>query len=194
MSVNESESAEIELAKEVESLLAETTSDNRPRALRLIGRIWLVKREYSKAIDKFNEALASKNINDHLRSDIESDLGLAQLQLWQGTNSSIILLTQIQQEPANGERAAGRGTRDEYKLQSRERALKLNSNNLPALFNLALWEHKAKLWYSAVEAWKRYLEKDSSSQWANEARENLEEAQRGLERDQKKQSEGGGAS
>ncbi|MGH9839999.1 MAG: CHAT domain-containing protein [Blastocatellia bacterium] len=48
-------------------------------------------------------------------------------------------------------------------------SLKLNSQLLEALFNLALLHQTQRLWAQAEESWRKYLENDSSSHWAEEA-------------------------
>lgn len=46
-----------------------------------------------------------------------------------------------------------------------------------ALFNLALAYEKTQAWDLAVETWQKYLQVDSTSGWANEARQHLKDAQ-----------------
>jgi hypothetical protein len=45
-----------------------------------------------------------------------------------------------------------------------------------ALFNLAIAYEKTQAWDLAVETWEKYLQLDSASGWANEARQRLETA------------------
>jgi tetratricopeptide (TPR) repeat protein len=45
-----------------------------------------------------------------------------------------------------------------------------------ALYNLAIAYEKTQAWDLAVSTWEKYLEVDSSSAWANEARQHLKEA------------------
>jgi len=45
-----------------------------------------------------------------------------------------------------------------------------------ALFNLAIAYEKTEAWDLAVETWEKYLQVDSTSGWANEARQRLESA------------------
>src|SRR5262249_27380265 len=47
-----------------------------------------------------------------------------------------------------------------------------------AVFNLAICYEKMNAWDMAASAWKRYLDQDSSSAWAREARERLARANR----------------
>ena len=61
----------------------------------------------------------------------------------------------------------------EVALNHFNRALELDENLLEALFNKALILQKIPMPGQAREAWEKYLEKDSTSKWANEARENI---------------------
>ena len=63
-------------------------------------------------------------------------------------------------------------------LESLNRALQINENLPEALFNKALVLQKMRLPNQAREAWQKYLEKDATSEWANEARKNLEDLQK----------------
>lgn len=45
-----------------------------------------------------------------------------------------------------------------------------------ALFNLAIAYEKTEAWDLAVETWQKYLQVDSTGEWANEARQRLENA------------------
>ena len=47
-----------------------------------------------------------------------------------------------------------------------------------ALFNLAIAYEKTQAWDMAVETWNKYLEVDSTSGWADEARQHLRDAQK----------------
>src|SRR5262249_1720652 len=77
----------------------------------------------------------------------------------------------MEREKAKG-RTAGGDFADA--LEHLRRAIELDGSLLEALFNLALCHQYQGLWRTAKEDWKRYLEKDSQSPWAEEARKNLE--------------------
>lgn len=59
-------------------------------------------------------------------------------------------------------------------LKSTDRALELDPSLLEALFNRALVMQKMQVPGQARQAWQKYLEKDSGSPWAEEARRNLD--------------------
>jgi CHAT domain-containing protein len=51
-----------------------------------------------------------------------------------------------------------------------------NDDRASALYNLAIAYEKTQAWDLAVSTWEKYLEVDSSSAWANEARQHLKDA------------------
>ncbi len=59
-------------------------------------------------------------------------------------------------------------------LESTNRALEIEPTLRPALFDRALILQKMSLPQQTREAWERYLEIDATSQWADEARRNLD--------------------
>lgn len=61
----------------------------------------------------------------------------------------------------------------ESSLSQSDRALELNSNYLPALFNKALCLQEMNSVTAAREAWQKYIEKDPNSKWSNDARSYL---------------------
>jgi CHAT domain-containing protein len=68
---------------------------------------------------------------------------------------------------------AGRTALYPEALASADRALGIDPRSLEALFNRALILERLGLRSQARAAWQHYLENDSSSQWAGEAREHL---------------------
>lgn len=58
--------------------------------------------------------------------------------------------------------------------ESFSKAFELNPNLLEALFNRSLTLQELNLPKQATESWNSYLQKDSTSKWADEARKNLE--------------------
>lgn len=63
-------------------------------------------------------------------------------------------------------------------LKSVNRALELNAALPEGLFNKALILEEMRLDNQAQTAWENYLKSDSTSEWANEARRNLEKLQK----------------
>src|SRR5262249_12929488 len=50
-----------------------------------------------------------------------------------------------------------------------------NEDRASALYNLAIAYEKTQAWDLAVETWEKYLEVDSSSGWAQEAKQHLKD-------------------
>ncbi|MBL8167873.1 MAG: CHAT domain-containing protein [Acidobacteria bacterium] len=63
-------------------------------------------------------------------------------------------------------------------LESIEQALKLHPHYPPAVFNRALCLQEMYLPRQAIEEWKKYLQLDNNSKWADEARRRLEELEK----------------
>jgi len=62
----------------------------------------------------------------------------------------------------------------EHALQSLNRALGKNPNDVVALFNRAQLYQQQKKYSEAIADWKRYLQIDPSGRWADAALRNLE--------------------
>jgi CHAT domain-containing protein/Tfp pilus assembly protein PilF len=124
-----------------------------------LGKLALMNRQFDDAIGEFEEALKS----DPNNARIHGDLGAA----W---------LERGELESQKGEEAAsfeGFGKSQTHL----NRALEINPSLLEALFNRALVREHLKLFRLAEEDWKAYLEKDSTSPWADEARKKLKALQ-----------------
>jgi tetratricopeptide (TPR) repeat protein len=134
-----------------------------------LGQFYLAERDFDKAITQFEEALKA----DPQNARAHSDLGAA-------------LFEQARKDAASNE--DGRNVElFAQSLTHLNRALALDSDLHEALFNRALLRQHMMLVESAVEDWRAYLEKDSDSPWADEARKNLdqlEQRQRRLEQGQ----------
>jgi CHAT domain-containing protein len=126
-----------------------------PAARHALGRLYLLKKEFDKSIDQFEEALKSDANNTRLHSD----LGAALL------------------EKATFERPdrlpGSRETLLAKSLNYLNKALELDGSLLEARFNRALLYQSLGLPRRAIEDWRKYLESDANSQWAEEARRNL---------------------
>ena len=129
-----------------------------------LGKLYLLQREIDKAIEYLEKAKASDSKN----AQINADLGAAYFE------KGKLELAAGKSDPNSPQ--AGKGL--EYLGRSVEflkEALELDPNLLEALFNLALVQENQGLYHEAQVTWRAYLEKDSSSQWAVEARENLKQ-------------------
>ena len=126
-----------------------------PNALHALGRLYLAERQYDKAIEQFEAALAAAPDDARLHSD----LGAALME--RGSNASPkvqggTVLTDFAQS-----------------LEHFNRALTLNPSLLDAVFNRALLYQHMDLPRQAAAEWRHYLELDPNSQWAEEAKRKL---------------------
>jgi tetratricopeptide (TPR) repeat protein len=120
-----------------------------------LGQLYLAERKFDKALSQFEEALKTDPRNARLHSDI----GAALLELGKADR-----------------RADGSGKSLEGFAQSLShlnRALELDANLHEALFNRALCYEYMLLPQQAVDDWRKYLERDPNSHWADEARRHL---------------------
>jgi CHAT domain-containing protein/tetratricopeptide (TPR) repeat protein len=158
-----------ELQREIaESALQKAVSDNPNAAAphHALGQYYLAQREFDKALRELNAAVALEPQN----AKIHSDLGAALLE--QG------IIQQSGSEKGKEFETFGRS------LQHLEKAIELDPSLLSAHFNRALLRQHMTRGAQAAAAWKEYLQKDSTSPWADEARSNLAaiEAEQGSSR------------
>jgi len=146
----DSVSFDLAKAKALQSVTENPTAPN----LHSLGKVYLAERELDKAIEQLEKAqrLASNNGN------ITSDLGVAWLEksktvLKNGDGKTIEFLAKA--------------------LENFEMALEINPDLLEARFNKAVCLEQKKLPIEAIEAWQQYLNADSNSKWAEEARQRL---------------------
>lgn len=130
-------------------------ADQSSQSLHALGRLYLVKKEFDKAIDQFKLALESDQNNARLHSD----LGAALLEKAKANSP----------RADERERALALGE----SLEELNKALELDDSLLEAYFNRALVRQVMGLKEQAEEGWSDYLKKDSGSPWAEEAKENL---------------------
>ena len=130
-------------------------NDPGPAAHHALGQLYLFKQQYDDAIRHLEEALKA----DENNARIHNDLGAAWLE--RGA------LELRREEEAASSESFGRS------LTHLSRALELDPSLLEALFNRALVRGHLKLFRLAEDDWKAYLEKDATSPWADEARQNL---------------------
>ena len=126
-----------------------------------LGNFYLLERDIDKAIEYLEQAGKAEPRN----AQIFADLGAAYLEKARQELDT-------NREPSSqtgGKGLEHLGRSVEYLKQ----ALELNPDLLEALFNLALVHEQQGLYHQAEADWRAYLEKDSSSPWAAEARERL---------------------
>lgn len=138
-----------------ERLLQDAAQQKTPAALHALGQLYLAERQYDKAIGQFEQALASAPEDARLHSD----LGAALME--RGNN-----------QPSDGNDGAALSD-FARSLEHLNRALALDSSFTAALFNRALLYQRMNLPRQAAADWRRYLELDPNSPWAEEARRRL---------------------
>ncbi|MBD0372764.1 MAG: CHAT domain-containing protein [Pyrinomonadaceae bacterium] len=140
-----------------ERILLDAVHDNpNARTFHALGKLYLSERQFDKAIDQFESALNSAPDD----AELHNDLGVALLEGGRIARQSD---------------SPGKSLEEFAKsLEHFNRTLELDKSVLPALFNRALLFQNMSLSSQAVDDWRRYLEKDDKSQWAAEARQNLE--------------------
>lgn len=126
--------------------------DGTPAAYHALGTIYLTDKDFNEAVRYFNLALR-QNADD---AKLHNDLAVALMEREKAKNAG----------QSTGEDTA-------LALAHLRRAIELNGSLPEAHFNLALCHQSQMLWRREVEDWKRYLENDSASPWAEEARRNL---------------------
>jgi CHAT domain-containing protein/tetratricopeptide (TPR) repeat protein len=126
-----------------------------PASDHALGKLYLAERDFNQAVIQFEKALKADPDN----AQLHSDYGVALLELGKSA--------QMKGEPGRGLEYFAQG------LEHLDRALELSPSIFEALFNRALCVQRMGLQQQAIEAWKNYLEKDPSSKWAEEARQNL---------------------
>jgi CHAT domain-containing protein len=121
-----------------------------------LGRVYMAGQKFSEALQWLRKAVEA-NPKD---AGIHSDLGA-------------VLLEMARQNP-NPEQKAEEMARSFDHLS---KALEWDKELLAARFNLALWHEANHLLEAAEITWQTYLQKDSSSGWADEARKQLKRLQ-----------------
>lgn len=143
----------IELSR-AENLIFKNASENQnAENLHALGRLYLAKKEFDEAIKQLekSEKLDSQN------PQTQNDLGVAYLEKSRILSDEESLKTEL----------SGKAL-DRFK-----KALDLNPNLHEAHFNSAINLQLLNLKSQAKEAWTQYLNFDSNSNWAEEARRNL---------------------
>lgn len=133
------------------SLIEATEKSPNAQTHHALGVFFLTQQKYPEAIKELERALkfADKNAKIH------NDLGAAHFEL-----SKTVASDKKLEDLARS-------------LEEFTKATELDSNLLEALFNKSLALQELSLPREAKESWTLYLQKDSSSPWADEARKNL---------------------
>jgi CHAT domain-containing protein/Tfp pilus assembly protein PilF len=139
-----------------ERLLQDAAHEQKtPAAFHALGQLYLAQRQYDKAIKQFETALASAPDDARLHSD----LGAALME--RGNNRP------------PGE--SGGASLADFALALEHLNRAFNASLPDALFNRALLLDSMNLRAQAADDWRRYLELDSRSPWAGEARTKLKQ-------------------
>lgn len=133
------------------SLIEATEKSPNARTHHSLGIFYLTQQKYTDAIKEFESALKFADKS----AQIHNDLGAAYFELAK---------TSAKEKKLEGLARA---------LEEFTTATELDGNLLEALFNRSLALQELGLPRQAKESWTLYLQKDSSSPWAEEARRNL---------------------
>jgi CHAT domain-containing protein/tetratricopeptide (TPR) repeat protein len=151
-----------ELRRAELTLLEALNKKPTPAVHHALGEVYLAKKQFDDAIKEFEEALKDDPRNPRLLSD----LGAAWLE------KGKIDLDKGRANPTSSE--SGKGMEELGRsLVNLKKALELDANLLEALFNRALCHQYLLLHQQAEAGWREYLNRDSTSLWADEARRNL---------------------
>jgi CHAT domain-containing protein/tetratricopeptide (TPR) repeat protein len=137
-------------------LLHAAAESRTAEALHALGKFYLTEKKFDEAIKQFEKAAALTSDN----AQLQSDWGAALLEMGKKA-----LLEQ--------ERAKGMELLNES-LKHFEKAIALDSRLLEPRFNRALCLQTLLNLEQAKQAWREYLELDSNSKWAEEARRKLQ--------------------
>lgn len=137
------------------TLLEATEQDASPAELHALGRVYLAKKEFAEAKKEFEAALAT----DPNNAQLHSDLGVALFELGK--------LEQSRGQIAESEKTFAAS------MNHFSQALRLVDSLLEARFNRALLFQSLRMNNMAQEDWRRYLEQDPASPWAQEAKQKL---------------------
>lgn len=148
------DSAESSRLRRIENSLIEA-KEKSPNAAthHALGIFWLTQQKYQDAIREFEAA--SKL--DERNAQIHNDLGAAHYEL----------AGHLGKDKQFGDLSLA--------FEEFTRATELDPNLLEALFNRSLALQQLRMPRQAKESWNLYLQKDPSSQWADEARKRLQQ-------------------
>jgi CHAT domain-containing protein len=154
----ESSAADARAKSRAEGFLLDATENTtNAEALQALGLLYLAEKKYDEALKEFELALKLAPDNAKLYSDIGAAyLEKAKLAKIDKKDVEVPVLLDASK-------------------QNIDRALELDPNLLEALFNKALVLQKTPAEKEARAAWEKYLEKDSTSDWADEARRQIQQ-------------------
>jgi CHAT domain-containing protein len=137
-----------------------------PAAESALGQFYLVNKKFHDAIEHLDRAVRLSPGNAQFHSDLAAAL------LEKGKADS------NQPDFVSGEQPTGQSIEEiGQALEQSEEALRLHAYLPEALYNRALCCQQLMLWKQARQCWQSYLERDSTTPWAEEARRNLDWAQ-----------------
>jgi CHAT domain-containing protein len=153
--VTEVNSVQRDLAMSLLTQAAVDTPDARSHYA--LGQYYITQHQFDKAIEQLNSSLAQ----DPQNAKAHSDLGVALFELGKQVSEK-----------------NDKGAALKYFAESQmhlKKAVELEPSLLEAQFNLGLVLEMMGLPEPALESWKKYLEKDSTSQWAGEAQQRVQD-------------------
>lgn len=139
-------------------ILDDAARSETAKNLHSLGRLYLVKKDFSEAENSLERALAASPDDP----EILNDRGIALLEI--GRQAS---------EAEGGKRLESFARA----LEDFQRAIDLKKDFTPALFNKAVTLGEMNLPAREAQAWRDYLQIDGESPWAAEARRRLEAAE-----------------
>ncbi|MGA9770628.1 MAG: CHAT domain-containing protein [Blastocatellia bacterium] len=137
-----------------------------PEAENALGQFYLVNKQFYEAIEHLDNAVRLSPANARFRSDFAAAL------LEKGKADS------NQPDVGSGQSLLGQALKEfGQALEQAQEALRLQPSLPEALYNRALCCQQLMLWNEARQGWQSYLEKDSTTPWAEEAKKHLDWAQ-----------------
>jgi len=137
-------------------LMAAVKNNASADSYRALGLYYASKRDFNSSLAQFEKGAAFNPAGAAFYAD-----------------HGAVLLETSKSSP--GESNEKRFRYRENSLSQLDQALKIDAGFLPALFNRALCLQEMRSDAAAREAWKAYLEKDPSSEWAKEAQVHLKQ-------------------
>jgi CHAT domain-containing protein/tetratricopeptide (TPR) repeat protein len=147
---------DIQLAVAERFLLDAAVENSNAQTLAALGKFYLAKKDFEKSVEYFEKSV-ELNAAD---AQLHSDFGAALLEMGKRAHA--------QSDGAKSLEAFDKS------LLHLEKAVKLDPKLLEARFNRAMCFEAVFSMNQAKEAWREYLQLDSSSPWADEARKHLE--------------------